>query len=76
MKFCTKCGKQLPEAAMFCDRCGQQTQSVQPVQTIPPRDLQQEKTVRRNRGVGVVLILAAVALVVAVILMAIAQYNR
>ena len=22
MKFCTKCGRQLPDEAMFCDKCG------------------------------------------------------
>lgn len=81
MKYCIHCGKQLPEEAAFCERCGKpvgagNAPAQQPVQTIPPRDLKKEAASRRRPVVGVLLILAAVAIVVAVILMAIAQYRR
>ena len=77
MQFCTKCGRQLADDAAFCDGCGQSLKSPAPqkVTTIPPRDYKQEAQNRRRPVVGVLLILAAVAIVVAVILMAIAQYR-
>ena len=78
MKFCSKCGRQLANDAAFCDGCGQALNATesQKVTTIPPRDYKQETMIRRRPVVGVLLILAAVAIVVAVILIAIAQYNR
>ena len=80
MKFCTKCGRQLADDAAFCDGCGQSLSgsASQPapkkVEVVPPRDYKQEAMIRRRPVVGVLLILAAVAIVVAVILAAIAQY--
>lgn len=76
MKFCTKCGRQLADDAAFCDGCGQSLKAPEPkkVTTVPPRDYKQEALIRRRPVVGVLLILAAVAIVVAVILMAMAQY--
>ena len=78
--FCSQCGSALAANSVFCPACGQrvaaQTTAKETVQTIPPRDLKSEKAARRRPFVGVLMILAAVAIVVAVILMAIAQYNR
>ena len=84
MQFCSKCGKQLADDAVFCSACGQATNSTpsqpaeQPsVQTIPPRDLQQERSDRRKRGggitVGVLLILAGVAVIIGAICLVMAQ---
>lgn len=82
MQFCTNCGRQLANDAAFCDGCGQKLQAAAPtqqaapqkVETIPPRDYKQEAIIKRRPVLGVLMILAAVAIVVAVILMAMAQY--
>lgn len=76
MQFCTKCGRQLADDAAFCDGCGQSLRSPESpkVTTVPPRDYKQEALIRRRPVVGVLLILAGVAIIVAVILMAMAQY--
>lgn len=80
MKFCTKCGRQLADDAAFCDSCGHSFSTPKPqpapqnVEVIPPRDYKQEAIIKRRPVLGVLMILAAVAIVVAVILMAMAQY--
>lgn len=75
MKFCTKCGQQLADDAAFCNSCGtQQPATAKTVETIPPRDHKQEALIRHRPALGILLILAGVAIIVAVILAAMAQY--
>lgn len=78
MKFCTKCGKQLPDDANFCNACGQKTDAQQPrvqaaQQSAPARNSQSEPLVKRNPALGITLILAGVAIIVITILLVKAQ---
>ena len=75
MKFCTKCGQQLADDAVFCAGCGtKQAAAPKTVETVPPRDHKQEALIRRRPVLGILLILAGVAIIVAVIVAAMAQY--
>ena len=79
MKYCMHCGAQLAEGSHFCAACGHKTAeeaaaAQKPVSPAPV--LQSAPPAKRRPGLGILLILAAVAIVVAVILMAIAQYHR
>lgn len=80
MKYCIHCGAQLAEGSHFCAACGHktaETPQAAPRQPANPAPVYKEAPlVKRRPGLGILLILAAVAIVVAVILMAIAQYNR
>ena len=78
-KFCVSCGAKLTDNATFCAACGVKVASgaTQPasqnVQTVPPRDTANEALVKRRPVLGVLLILAGVAIVIAVIAAACAQ---
>lgn len=79
MKFCTKCGRQLFDDAAFCAGCGTRqadaaTVTPKAVEAVPPHDRKQEALIRRRPVLGILLILAGVAIIVAVILAAMAQY--
>ena len=79
MKFCIKCGRQFSDDAAFCPGCGTRqadatTATPKAVEAVPPRDHQQEALIRRRPVLGILLILAGVAIIVAVILAAMAQY--
>lgn len=81
MGFCTKCGRQLADDAVFCDGCGQRLQAAPPprqaapqtVETVPPRDYKQEALIKRRPALGILLILAGVAIIVITILLVMAQ---
>ena len=74
MGFCTKCGRQLADDAVFCDGCGQRLQAApQTVETVPPRDYKQEALIKRRPALGILLILAGVAIIVITILLVMAQ---
>ena len=67
-RLCSRCGNTLAENSVFCPACGQRVAAQnavnEKVQTIPPRDLRSEKAAKRRPFLGVLLILAAVAIVV------------
>lgn len=47
MKFCSKCGRQLPDDAVFCDKCGSAV-SHDPFDTVPVGNVNSQPKVRRD----------------------------
>lgn len=62
--FCRKCGKEIPDDAAFCTRCGTATEAPRPDDTT---DIDAQKKVDRERIVAWVVLGLLVAVVLVVI---------
>ncbi|MBQ1194903.1 MAG: zinc-ribbon domain-containing protein [Clostridia bacterium] len=67
MKYCEKCGNQLLDEAVMCPKCGHTI-----VKIISP---QEQKQNSKQLTLSILSILGGIAIIVAAILIAIAQYN-
>jgi uncharacterized membrane protein YvbJ len=59
MAFCSSCGNELREGAIYCDRCGAPTRSCSPVYSTSHRDREQTKKISSALIILGVLILIA-----------------
>lgn len=73
MKFCTKCGQQLPDDSAFCTQCGASTQAPAPQQTNAPAPQQSSGVQVGNIIKSLLLIGAGIAIIIVTILLALSQ---
>ena len=67
MKYCEKCGNQLLDEAVMCPKCGHTIGKI-----ITP---QQQKEVAKWGIIAPLALLGGIAIIVATVLLVIAQYN-
>ena len=49
MKYCVKCGHQLPDQAMFCSKCGAKQPGVEPTNSVPATEAVKEQPVKKGK---------------------------
>ena len=49
MKYCVKCGQQLPDQAMFCSKCGTKQPGMEANNTAPAQEEVKEQPVKKGK---------------------------
>ena len=49
MKYCVKCGQQLPDQAMFCSKCGAKQPGMEENNTTPAQEEAKEQPVKKGK---------------------------
>lgn len=49
MKYCVKCGQQLPDQAMFCSKCGTKQPGMEVNNTVPAQEEVKEQPVKKGK---------------------------
>lgn len=76
MRFCTKCGKQLNEAAIFCTQCGQPVNSVIEMPESAPLHKGTESKPKKKKVLAVVLPIVIVVVVIAAVVLGIFIHKK